>query len=187
MHRSLLRRDDRSEAVLWQPSTTCLQAFMVLPVMPRNEASVENIGHNINSRLAELRPTISADGNLLFFICENHPYNTKYNSIRNSQDIWYSQRDSNRRMERSHAYGVPAQHLSLQRGVLDLAGQQPHPDPQCVCGWRLCRQWRKHELPEKERHLEPAPGCISRITKSTTGAGRTAPAWRTTAKRYCCT
>lgn len=56
---------------------------------------VENIGRNINSRLDELRPTISADGNLLFFICENHPYNTKYNSVRNSQDIWYSERDSN--------------------------------------------------------------------------------------------
>src|SRR5215216_3084841 len=55
---------------------------------------IENLGHNINSDLAELRPTISADGNLLFFICENHPYNTKYNSIRNSQDIWYSERDS---------------------------------------------------------------------------------------------
>jgi outer membrane protein OmpA-like peptidoglycan-associated protein len=56
---------------------------------------IENVGPNINSDLAELRPTISADGNLLFFICENHPYNTKYNSIRNSQDIWYSERDSN--------------------------------------------------------------------------------------------
>jgi OmpA-OmpF porin, OOP family len=56
---------------------------------------IENIGRNINSDLPELRPTISADGNLLFFICQNHPYNTKYNSIRNSQDIWYSERDSN--------------------------------------------------------------------------------------------
>jgi outer membrane protein OmpA-like peptidoglycan-associated protein len=55
---------------------------------------IENIGPNINSRLAELRPTISADGNLLFFICENHPYNTKYNSIRNAQDIWYAERDT---------------------------------------------------------------------------------------------
>lgn len=58
---------------------------------------IENIGRNINSDLPELRPTISADGNLLFFICQNHPYNTKYNSIRNSQDIWYSERDSNGR------------------------------------------------------------------------------------------
>lgn len=55
---------------------------------------IENLGININSDLPELRPTISADGNLLFFICENHPANTKYNSIPNSQDIWYSERDS---------------------------------------------------------------------------------------------
>ena len=55
---------------------------------------IENLGPNINTELAELRPTVSADGNLLFFICENDPHNTKYNSIRNSQDIWYSERDS---------------------------------------------------------------------------------------------
>lgn len=55
---------------------------------------IENVGPNINSDLSELRPTISADGNLLFFICENHPANTKYNTIRNSQDIWYAERDT---------------------------------------------------------------------------------------------
>jgi OOP family OmpA-OmpF porin len=55
---------------------------------------VENLGWKVNSELAELRPTISADGNHLFFICENHPLNTKYNSVRNSQDIWYSTRDT---------------------------------------------------------------------------------------------
>lgn len=55
---------------------------------------IENLGENINSDLPELRPTISADGNLLFFICENHPANTKYNSVPNSQDIWYSTRDT---------------------------------------------------------------------------------------------
>ncbi|HEV7622351.1 MAG TPA: OmpA family protein, partial [Flavisolibacter sp.] len=55
---------------------------------------IENLGKNINSELPELRPTVSADGNLLFFICENHPANTKYNSIRNSQDIWYAERDT---------------------------------------------------------------------------------------------
>jgi OOP family OmpA-OmpF porin len=56
---------------------------------------IENLGTNINSDLPELRPTVSADGNLLFFICENHPANTKYNSVPNSQDIWYAVRDSN--------------------------------------------------------------------------------------------
>jgi OmpA-OmpF porin, OOP family len=55
---------------------------------------IENLGININSDLPELRPTVSADGNTLFFICENHPVNTKYNSVPNSQDIWYSRRDS---------------------------------------------------------------------------------------------
>lgn len=55
---------------------------------------IENLGPNINTALPELRPTISADGNLLFFISENDPHNTKYNSVRNSQDIWYSERDS---------------------------------------------------------------------------------------------
>ncbi len=55
---------------------------------------IENLGLKINSNLAELRPTVSADGNILFFICQNHPVNTKYKEIRNSQDIWYSFRDS---------------------------------------------------------------------------------------------
>lgn len=55
---------------------------------------VENLGWRVNSELAELRPTISADGNHLYFICENHPLNTAYNTVRNSQDIWYCSRDS---------------------------------------------------------------------------------------------
>src|SRR6218665_3528338 len=55
---------------------------------------MENLGININSDLPELRPTISADGNILFFICENHPANTKYRSVPNSQDIWFAERDS---------------------------------------------------------------------------------------------
>jgi len=54
----------------------------------------ENLGPNINTPLAELRPTVSADGNLLFFIVENDPMNTSYNSIPNSQDIWFAERDS---------------------------------------------------------------------------------------------
>jgi len=54
---------------------------------------IENLGPKVNTEYPELRPTVSADGNILFFICENHPENTKYNSIRNSQDIWYSVRD----------------------------------------------------------------------------------------------
>lgn len=55
---------------------------------------IENIGTKINTQLAELRPTISADGNLLFFIRQNDPANTKYSAVPNSQDIWFSERDT---------------------------------------------------------------------------------------------
>jgi OmpA-OmpF porin, OOP family len=68
---------------------------------------IENMGPKINTDLAELRPTVSADGNILFFICENHPENTKYNSIRNSQDIWYAVRDENGKWSEAIHLGYP--------------------------------------------------------------------------------
>jgi OmpA-OmpF porin, OOP family len=68
---------------------------------------IENLGWRVNSELAELRPTVSADGNHLFFICENHPLNTKYNTVRNSQDIWYSQRDSFGKWSDARHLGYP--------------------------------------------------------------------------------
>lgn len=68
---------------------------------------IENLGININSDLPELRPTVSADGNLLFFICENHPANTKYNSVPNSQDIWYSERDSSGKWSEARHLSYP--------------------------------------------------------------------------------
>jgi OmpA-OmpF porin, OOP family len=68
---------------------------------------IENLGWKVNSELPELRPTISADGNHLFFICENHPLNTKYNSIPNSQDIWYAYRDSFGRWSEAKHMGYP--------------------------------------------------------------------------------
>ena len=68
---------------------------------------IENLGVKVNSDLAELRPTISADGNLLFFICENHPANTKYNSVSNSQDIWFAERDSSGKWSEAAHLGYP--------------------------------------------------------------------------------
>lgn len=68
---------------------------------------IENLGTKINSILAELRPTVSADGNLLFFICENHPGNTKYRSVPNSQDIWYAIRDSMGNWSEAKHMGYP--------------------------------------------------------------------------------
>jgi OmpA-OmpF porin, OOP family len=55
---------------------------------------IENLGTKINTDEPELRPTISADGNLLFFIRQNDPENTKYNELHNSQDIWFSEKDT---------------------------------------------------------------------------------------------
>ena len=63
-------------------------------ITPETILKIENIGININSQLPELRPTISADGNLLFFIRQNDPANTRYNAVPNSQDIWFSERDT---------------------------------------------------------------------------------------------
>lgn len=55
---------------------------------------VENLGTAINTEYTEMRPTISADGTLLFFIREGHPQNTKIGEVANAQDIWFSYRDS---------------------------------------------------------------------------------------------
>ncbi|HYC29437.1 MAG TPA: hypothetical protein VEB42_11480, partial [Chitinophagaceae bacterium] len=68
---------------------------------------IENLGFRVNSVLPELRPTVSADGKRLFFICENHPENTKYQSIPNSQDIWYSEKDSNGQWQDAMHLGYP--------------------------------------------------------------------------------
>ena len=82
-----------------QPSATTDTSGTLVPqkdniITAGTILKIENIGIKINSNLPELRPTISADGNILFFICENHPANKKFGEIRNSQDIWYSFRDS---------------------------------------------------------------------------------------------
>jgi OmpA-OmpF porin, OOP family len=65
---------------------------------------LENLGEEVNSAYPELRPVVSADGNMLFFIRQNHPDNVHANILPNSQDIWLAMRDSN---------GVwgPARHL----------------------------------------------------------------------------
>lgn len=68
---------------------------------------IENLGEAVNTNLAELRPTISPDGNLLFFIRQNHPYNTKYNSVPNSQDIWFSERDTSGKWSEAVHLGAP--------------------------------------------------------------------------------
>ena len=68
---------------------------------------IENLGSAINTPLPELRPTVSADGNLMFFVCENNPRNTKYSSVPNSQDIWFSERDSTGKWSKAVHLGYP--------------------------------------------------------------------------------
>ncbi|RYH30570.1 hypothetical protein EON65_04770 [archaeon] len=55
---------------------------------------VENLGERINTPYPEMRPTISADGNLLFFIRQGHPANVQIQTVPHAQDIWYSTRDT---------------------------------------------------------------------------------------------
>ena len=65
------------------------------------------MGSPVNTQLSELRPTISADGNLLFFIRQNHPHNTNFNTVRNSQDIWFTMRDSSGTWSKAVHLGYP--------------------------------------------------------------------------------
>jgi OmpA-OmpF porin, OOP family len=108
--------------------TLCLSALFVLAAVaqpgPNNSDSlkeqkeniikettiikVENLGSLINSEHPELRPTISADGNLLFFIRQNDPANVQYATIPNSQDIWCSTRDSTGRWSQARHLGEKA-------------------------------------------------------------------------------
>ena len=120
---------------------------------------VENLGPNINTPLAELRPTMSADGNLLFFIVENDPMNTSYNSISNSQDIWFAERDSFGHWGEARHAGYPL-NTYFYNAVFWIS-----PDNNRI----LIRnafiegdyvgQWSKHELPAKKRKMEQAK-CV---------------------------
>ncbi|MGH2648398.1 MAG: OmpA family protein [Ginsengibacter sp.] len=76
-------------------------------ITPQTIIKVENIGPKINTQFDELRPTISADGNLLFFIRQNHPFNTQYNVVPNSQDIWFSKKDSSGKWSEAVHLGYP--------------------------------------------------------------------------------
>ncbi|MFN8415803.1 MAG: OmpA family protein [Cytophagaceae bacterium] len=69
--------------------------FLLLPIsLLAQSIKKENLGPNINTKLNDLAPVLSLDGKSLYFIIEGHSKNTRsYNS--NSQDIWYSEKDSN--------------------------------------------------------------------------------------------
>ncbi|MEO7523871.1 MAG: OmpA family protein [Ferruginibacter sp.] len=59
------------------------------------QTTVENLGTLVNSTYQEVRPTISADGKLLYFVVEGSPKNSMSKVDKKSQDIWYSELDAN--------------------------------------------------------------------------------------------
>ena len=84
--------------------------LLVLSIQVFSQAAVklENLGPKVNSKYHEVRPTISADGKLLYFVVEGNPGNTKFKiKPDDAQDVWYStlnkdgQWDSARRVETS--------------------------------------------------------------------------------------
>jgi len=69
-----------------------------------NFAEPENLGSKVNSYAAELAPQISADGKFLFFTRQNHSENIGDQS---TQDIWFSEIDSNQQFSLSKNIGEP--------------------------------------------------------------------------------
>src|SRR4051812_46336227 len=67
----------------------------------------ENLGPNVNSEYEELSPIISPDGKTLYFVREGDPHNTKYADIDDSQDIWYTELQSDGSWSAAKHMGSP--------------------------------------------------------------------------------
>jgi len=59
------------------------------------QSIIENLGKNVNSVYSELRPTISPDGKILYFVVQGNPLNNNHKKDKSIQDVWYSTLDSN--------------------------------------------------------------------------------------------
>jgi OmpA-OmpF porin, OOP family len=67
----------------------------------------ENLGPHVNSEYEELSPIISPDGKTLYFVREGDPHNTKYAEIDDSQDIWYTELQSDGSWSAARHMGSP--------------------------------------------------------------------------------
>ncbi|HRN92715.1 MAG TPA: OmpA family protein [Ferruginibacter sp.] len=56
------------------------------------QTPLENLGSQVNSAYPEARPTVSADGKLLYFVVEGNPKNTNYKNDKKAQDVWFSEK-----------------------------------------------------------------------------------------------
>lgn len=66
--------------------------LLVTSLWSQQKIQLINLGKKVNTRYHEGAPIISADGNTLYFFVTNHPDNTF--GKEGSQDIWYSERQS---------------------------------------------------------------------------------------------
>jgi hypothetical protein len=66
---------------------------MLLAQAPVEQTTIENLGKNVNSPFAELRPVISGDGKTLYFVVEGNPQNVNYPVDNRAQDVWFSTLD----------------------------------------------------------------------------------------------
>lgn len=71
---------------------------------PNNGYVKENLGTAINTTFSELSPVISADGNYLFFIREDHPDNVGKDK---KQDIWMSKKNADGSWGKAENVGAP--------------------------------------------------------------------------------
>ncbi len=80
------------------------QALAILGTMSAvAQPGFENLGAKVNSIYSEARPTISADGKILYFIVEGNPKNSAFKNDKDAQDVWYSE------MDESGAWGQAVQ------------------------------------------------------------------------------
>ena len=148
---------------------------------------IENLGASINTPLPELRPTVSADGDLLFFICENNPRNTKYSSVPNSQDIWFSERDSTGKWSKAVHLGYPLNTMQYNAVYWISPDNNRILIRGAFMNGALQRKRRKYvyDLTEMATGTNPKH-YSSKTIISTTGAGSQALRWRITDKPCCC-
>ena len=72
-----------------------LLIVLIINLHVSGQSIIENLGKNVNSVYSELRPTISPDGKILYFVVQGNPLNNNHKKDKSIQDVWYSTLDSN--------------------------------------------------------------------------------------------
>jgi OOP family OmpA-OmpF porin len=98
-----------------------IQVFtIVASVSAYAQPALENLGAKVNSIYSEVRPTISADGKIIYYVVEGNPKNNNFKKDKIAQDIWFSELDE------AGNWGTAAQ--STLNGVIDNAVFWVSPD-----------------------------------------------------------